>query len=301
MIHFQSVVLRILPLVMAVCPVLLCDLGVTSVCGQDPPSPSSSTPAFSEAERARRLAEAKRYKDESLKLANSGKLDEAVAATERKLAIERAVLGAGHGEVVSSLDFLAQLHELRGDWSKAMAARKQVLAIRQRRPDRKEWQVDDARRALEDLERRAAMDPERRLRLRRADALNRAVVAQIQQGKYAAAEMAALEAVRIRREILGERHPAYATSLHNLALLYENMGDYARAEPLYRQALEITKQTLGERHPDYATTLSGLAVLYMAMGDYVRAETLLRQDLQITTESQESNVRPDPPRLYSQA
>ena len=33
--------------------------------------------------------------------------------------------------------------------------------------------------------------------------------------------------------MLGEKHPDYATSLNNLARLYQSMGDYAKAEPLY--------------------------------------------------------------------
>ena len=42
-------------------------------------------------------------------------------------------------------------------------------------------------------------------------------------------------------EILGldPEHPSTATSLNNLAALYEAMGEYAKAEPLYREALRI--------------------------------------------------------------
>ncbi len=40
------------------------------------------------------------------------------------------------------------------------------------------------------------------------------------------------KALEIEREVLGERHPSYATSLNGLAVLYHSMGDYARAEPL---------------------------------------------------------------------
>ena len=49
------------------------------------------------------------------------------------------------------------------------------------------------------------------------------------------------QAMEVRKRVLGEKHPAYATSLISLAELYRVMGDYARAEPLYRQALEIRK------------------------------------------------------------
>jgi hypothetical protein len=49
---------------------------------------------------------------------------------------------------------------------------------------------------------------------------------------------------------LGAEHPAVATSLNNLAALYESQGRYGEAEPLYVQALGILVQQLGEDHPN---------------------------------------------------
>jgi CHAT domain-containing protein len=87
--------------------------------------------------------------------------------------------------------------------------------------------------------------------------------------------------LEIRRRALGENHPDYATSLNNLALLYEDIGDYTRAEPLLKQAMEIRRKTLGENHPDYATGLNNLAGVYLAMGNYARAEPLHKQTMEI--------------------
>ena len=87
--------------------------------------------------------------------------------------------------------------------------------------------------------------------------------------------------MEIRKQSLGEKHPDYATSLNNLAMLYQDMGDYVKAEPLFQKALEIYKQTLGEKHPDYAASLNNLALLYKSMGDYAKAEPLYRQALEI--------------------
>ena len=89
------------------------------------------------------------------------------------------------------------------------------------------------------------------------------------------------KAMEIRRTALGERHPDYATSLNNLAGLYDAMGRHAEAEPLYKQAMEIRRTALGERHPDYATSLNNLAVLYYAMGRHAEAEPLYKQAMEI--------------------
>jgi tetratricopeptide (TPR) repeat protein len=76
---------------------------------------------------------------------------------------------------------------------------------------------------------------------------------------------------------LGESHPDYATSLNNLALLYDATGRLAEAEPLLKQALEIRHTALGEGHPAYADSLNNLAELYRAMGRHAEAESLDRR------------------------
>jgi CHAT domain-containing protein len=87
------------------------------------------------------------------------------------------------------------------------------------------------------------------------------------------------QALALRKDLLGEKHPAYATSLNNLATLYHRMGDYAKAEPLYQQTLALYKEVLGEKHPAYARSLNNLASLYKDTGDYAKAEPLYQQAL----------------------
>jgi tetratricopeptide (TPR) repeat protein len=67
---------------------------------------------------------------------------------------------------------------------------------------------------------------------------------------------------------------ALATSLNNLALLYNSQGKYSEAEPLYVDALEMTKRLFTGDHPDVATSLNNLALLYNSQGKYSEAEPL---------------------------
>jgi tetratricopeptide (TPR) repeat protein len=53
----------------------------------------------------------------------------------------------------------------------------------------------------------------------------------------------------MRQRLFEGDHPSVATSLDNLAGLYESQGRYADAEPLFRQALEMCERTLGDGHP----------------------------------------------------
>ncbi|MEL6438977.1 MAG: tetratricopeptide repeat protein, partial [Cyanobacteria bacterium J06621_8] len=52
------------------------------------------------------------------------------------------------------------------------------------------------------------------------------------------------------KQLLGEQHPDLATSLNNLAALYDSQERYESADPLYQKALAILEATLGEDHPN---------------------------------------------------
>lgn len=87
-------------------------------------------------------------------------------------------------------------------------------------------------------------------------------------GRYREAEPLFQEALSIYRdqfgdssaETLRERDPNVATSLNNLASLYQAQGRYKDAEPLYQESLSIWREALNERHPDVALSLNNLAV-----------------------------------------
>ena len=66
---------------------------------------------------------------------------------------------------------------------------------------------------------------------------------------YDRAEPLLLQALKIRKKVLGEEHPDYATSLNNLAKLYHAMGAYGRAEPLCRQAWRSGRRSWGRSTP----------------------------------------------------
>ena len=232
------------------------------------------------------LKERDRLRDQSQKLHAVGKLAEATAVAEAALAIERETLPAGDAVLAVSLGWLAELYLQREDFAAAKAARQEALEILRQRHGAAHWRVTDARLALEDVQRRAGMTHDQRQKLAEADRLNGEVIALYRAGKSGEALKSARRALAIRKEVLGERHPKYATSLNNLAFLLEAQGDYAGARPLYEQALAIRKEVLGERHPDYAVSLSNLAGLLNAQGDYAGARPLYEQALAISKEVQ---------------
>jgi tetratricopeptide (TPR) repeat protein len=74
-------------------------------------------------------------------------------------------------------------------------------------------------------------------------------------GKYVEAEPLFKLSLPIIKRFLGEDHPDYATSLNNIAILYERMYNYTQAEVLYKEVLAIREKFLGEDYSDYTTSL----------------------------------------------
>ena len=89
---------------------------------------------------------------------------------------------------------------------------------------------------------------------------NEAGVAASQQGKYAEAEKYYLAALK-EAEIFGPEDTRIATTLDNLALLYDTQGEYAEAEHLLKRSLKIYQKFLGPDHPNVARFLENYAAL----------------------------------------
>jgi tetratricopeptide (TPR) repeat protein len=90
------------------------------------------------------------------------------------------------------------------------------------------------------------------------------------------------QAVTISRKSGDADQNSLATSLNNLAGLYESQGKWAEAEPLYDEALAICRTLFGERpNNDLATSLNNLAGLYRSQGKWAEAEPLYDEALAI--------------------
>jgi len=89
------------------------------------------------------------------------------------------------------------------------------------------------------------------------------------------------KALEIRERVLGEEHPAVATTLDTIAWFHLSAGNYAEAESLYRKALTIREKALGEDDPYVALSLNSLGRVYRVTGRYGDAETHYRKALAI--------------------
>jgi tetratricopeptide (TPR) repeat protein len=102
-----------------------------------------------------------------------------------------------------------------------------------------------------------------------------------ERGQYREALPLYQRALAINEQVLGHEHPDTATSLNNLAVLYDAQGNYSEALPLYQRALAIYEQVLGPEHPKTALSLNNLAYFYHNQGNYSEALPLYQRALAI--------------------
>ena len=91
----------------------------------------------------------------------------------------------------------------------------------------------------------------------------------------------AREAVRLRQEALGPRHPDTATSLDDLGAILMVSGDTAAAEALMREALAIRREVLGPNDPQLAVSLNNVGYALQEKRELQQAEAMFREALAI--------------------
>ena len=73
---------------------------------------------------------------------------------------------------------------------------------------------------------------------------------------------------------MGPDHPNVATSLNNLAGLYNAQGRYAEAEPLFKRSLAIREKALGPDDSAVARSLENYGTLLRKTNRAAEAEKL---------------------------
>jgi CHAT domain-containing protein/Tfp pilus assembly protein PilF len=203
----------------------------------------------------RALHDARKQYEESYKLRDAGKYDEALPIAERVLEIHERVLGSEHRDVAAAIDSLASIYTGRSEYVKAEPFYRRALDIHEKTLGRDHPSTAQSLHNLAELCR--------------------------MQGKYVEAEPLFKRGLDIREKVLGEDHPDTAASLDNLALLYYDQGKYGEAESLFKRALAIYEKALGKDHPEIVISLNNLAGLYQRQGRYMEAEPLFKRGLDI--------------------
>lgn len=225
-------------------------------------------------------------------LYNQEKYGAANELYRKAYAVRQIAQGEQDSETIQSGIFLANsltnqalALEAQGDFAAAKSTREQALEVQLavRGPDA--YQVIDARYALEFTQQLAGFDIEQRANLQLADRKIGEANRLNGERKFNAAVEASEDAVRLRKEVLGDKHRLVAIAVFRLGVHVNNRGDAAEAMKILQANDALLKSTLGAINPDYAYTLVYIAGMHQAQNDLARAVPLLRGALEAYTKS----------------
>ncbi|MEP7010862.1 MAG: serine/threonine-protein kinase [Acidobacteriota bacterium] len=195
------------------------------------------------------------------------------------LATRRRLFPGDHPEVASSLNRLAVVQALSGDYARAEPLFREALAMRERLFAEDDPLVvaslNNLALLLHDRGDYAAAEPlyRRALRLDRdhpdpdcAAAVNLGLLL-IDRGDYVTAESLVRPALATIRNHDGELHPEVARTFGFLGLALEGQGRWAEAEQSFRRAMEIDQTVQQGNHPDLARDLHLLGALLLEQGN----------------------------------
>ncbi len=84
------------------------------------------------------------------------------------------------------------------------------------------------------------------------------------------------DALQMRRHLLPDVHDDIASSLNQLASFHMNLQDYGTAADYFEESLDILRQIHGDNHPHICVVMQNLASAYLQMGQLDRAEGMTR-------------------------
>jgi tetratricopeptide (TPR) repeat protein len=191
-------------------------------------------------------------------------------------------LTAEEQKAVDALQAQLDRHAVVGQFEQAARLAGQIATFRAHHQGARHWQASNARFEAADWQRLVRVPQSDRPAVVRARALNGEGVALFGKRRYREAEKALREALAIRLEVLGERHPDTATICNSVAVCLDSQGKHKEALPLYRRALAIRLEVLGEHHPDTAASCGSVAYCLSRQGKHKEALPLVRRALDIS-------------------
>jgi len=234
-----------------------------------------------------------------------GELAEALAVSQRALAIAEQNFGANHPEVALVLNNLALIDKKMGRYAEAEPLYKRALEIFEEAVGPKHPDVAIAMSNLAELYRLQGKTAQVEPLLKQAldikqkalgpehpsvgIANNSLAAFYVSQNKFDEATPLYEQAMKIIYNAYGPAHPLFAKTVTNVAELYSAQKKYDEAEQLFKMSLEVKEETLGPDHPDVIRSLNGLAKLYQAQGKYAEAEELYARVLDVFKKTMEPN------------
>jgi CHAT domain-containing protein/tetratricopeptide (TPR) repeat protein len=145
------------------------------------------------------------------------------------------------------------------------------------------WRRNDARGAIESIER--ALETRRKvlppIHPDIADSLNDLGIVQSALRDFAAAKSSQEESLAIFRKALPPGHSSIAGTLTSLGIVQAKLRAFAAAKANFEEVLVINRQRLAPDNPAIATSLSNLGMVQSELGEYAAAKATFEEALAV--------------------
>jgi CHAT domain-containing protein/tetratricopeptide (TPR) repeat protein len=242
--------------------------------------PSTYAQAPSAARQAQ-LQEANKLARQVVELRYAGKLDEALAAAERSLEMERRAEGMTNSREAEALSRLAELHELRGEWDRALGRRREALAVRERVNGAAHWQTASAKQSLSFTEKVAGLGAPEQSKVQAALLAEEQDDRLDSDGNFAESERLLMEALENYRSVLGPESLEVARVWLRIGVSRATRSDLIKAREAIDRALTIRRKVLPLDHPDIAQSLDHLGAVQTDLREFAAAKTSHEEALAI--------------------
>jgi CHAT domain-containing protein/Tfp pilus assembly protein PilF len=214
-------------------------------------------------------------------LRRAGKPDEALAAAERSLELERRAGGEMSAGVADALSRLAELHELAGAWGRAVQRRKEALTVRERADGKDHWRTADARQAVTFAQKVAGLGALEQAKVQAALGKEEAAARLEARGMFAESERAGLEALEIYQAVVGPQSTEVARMWHRIGRARLGHSDATGAKLANERAVLLRRTLLPGNHPDLGRSLYNLGMAEGILGENRHAREAMGEAVRV--------------------
>jgi tetratricopeptide (TPR) repeat protein len=206
---------------------------------------------------------------------HAGRVHESLALYQRAREAYKQSVGEDSASYATCLHNLGIVHRTLSQSSEAVACLEAAIAIRQRRLDRTQALIADAKKAQQPLEELQQVQRSETSAL--ASSLSNLGSVHRDRNDFPSAIRAQKAAVAQLQRSEGNNPEAQlqtATALNNIGFTYKLQGNFLRAFGFYEQALRRRLALHAPSHPDCIASYYNMAQLMTAMGNHDSAEKI---------------------------
>jgi tetratricopeptide (TPR) repeat protein len=214
-------------------------------------------------------------------LQRKGQMEDAIKVYGEASTIRKRIdCSEGSKQAIEILESLAAIYVIQSNEDRAEKLFKEAQLYRRKLGLVADRKVDELESAIEQI--KSFHRGEHLTDFEKWQSMNHEVIKLYKKGEISSAISIAKQTLKIAEEIFPRSNNDLASSLNNLALLYNAQGEWAEAEHFYDQALAIRRILFSNKpNEDLVCSMNNLADLYRDQGRWAEAEPLYAQALQI--------------------